>query len=73
MSINSLRVQQLNKVEYTGGTVVYQMCRDIRVVDNDALLFAQELAKSKKAQLVVNYVIWNYTWLGDSMIGCCHH
>jgi deoxyribodipyrimidine photo-lyase len=64
MSINSLRVQQLNKVEYTGGTVVYQMCRDIRVVDNDALLFAQELAKSKKAQLVVNYVILNYTWLG---------
>lgn len=40
------------------------MCRDIRAVDNDALLFAQELAKSKKAQLIVNYVIWNYEWQG---------
>ncbi len=64
MSINPLRIRQLNSAEYTGGTVVYQMCRDIRAVDNDALLFAQELAKSKKAQLIVNYVIWNYEWQG---------
>ncbi len=62
--IHTSRVRKLNDATYLGGTVVYQMCRDIRVVDNDALLFAQELAKSKKAQLVVNYVIWNYTWLG---------
>jgi deoxyribodipyrimidine photo-lyase len=62
--INPLRVRKLNSAEYTGGTVVYQMCRDIRAVDNDALLFAQELAQSKKAQLIVNYVVWNYKWQG---------
>jgi deoxyribodipyrimidine photo-lyase len=40
------------------------MCRDIRVHDNDALLFAQKLAKEKGAKLVVNYIIWNYVWEG---------
>ena len=43
---------------------MYQMCRDIRAHDNDALLFAQELAKKHNAPLIVNYVIWNYTWEG---------
>ena len=64
MSVNPLRVKQCNDAVYQGGTVVYQMCRDIRVHDNDALLFAQELAKSRGAQLIVNYVIWNYEWKG---------
>ncbi len=64
MSVNPLRVKQLSDASYDGGTVVYQMCRDIRAHDNDALLFAQELAQSKGAQLVVNYVIWNYEWEG---------
>jgi deoxyribodipyrimidine photo-lyase len=62
--VNSLRIRQLSDGAYSGGTVVYQMCRDIRVKDNDALLFAQELAKKCGAQLVVNYVIWNYEWEG---------
>jgi deoxyribodipyrimidine photo-lyase len=64
MPINPIRIKKLNDIPYEGGTVIYQMCRDIRAVDNDALLFAQELAKSKGAQLIVNYVIWNYTWEG---------
>ncbi len=62
--IHNARIKKLNEITYNGGTVVYQMCRDIRAIDNDALLFAQELAISKKAQLIVNYVIWNYTWQG---------
>ncbi|MEN9551700.1 MAG: Deoxyribodipyrimidine photolyase [Candidatus Parcubacteria bacterium] len=64
MSVNPLRVKKHTTQEYTNNTVVYQMCRDIRAHDNDALLFAQELAKSKGAQLIVNYVIWNYEWEG---------
>ena len=62
--INSRRVRTLSPCTYTKGTVVYQMCRDIRVHDNDALLFAQELAKGHGGQLIVNYVIWNYEWEG---------
>lgn len=64
MAINPLRVKNISCEAYKGGTVVYQMCRDIRVHDNDALLFAQELAKSKGGHLIVNYVIWNYEWEG---------
>ncbi len=64
MSVNPLRVKKLTESTYSGGTVVYQMCRDIRAHDNDALLFAQELAKSHGAQLIVNYVVWNYEWEG---------
>jgi hypothetical protein len=52
MSVNPLRVKQLSGASYDGGTVVYQMCRDIRAHDNDALLFAQELAEKKGAQLI---------------------
>lgn len=64
MSVNILRVKKLNVPEYNGGTVIYQMCRDIRAKDNDALLFAQELAKKHGSKLIVNYVIWNYMWEG---------
>ncbi len=64
MSVNPLRIQNLTSAEYKGGTVIYQMCRDIRAHDNDALLFVQELAKSHNSQLIVNYGIWNYEWEG---------
>lgn len=64
MSVNALRIKKLSEKEYTGGTVVYQMCRDLRAHYNDALLFAQELAHKHGAQLIVNYVIWNYEWEG---------
>lgn len=66
MSINSLRVKKLGHSDYQGGTVIYQMCRDLRAQDNDALLFAQELAKSQGAQLIVTYVIWSYMWEGST-------
>ncbi len=64
MSINSIRIKQHTQTAYTGGTIVYQMCRDIRAHDNEALLFAQQLAQEHGAQLIVNYVIWNYEWEG---------
>ena len=62
--VNPLRIQQLSEKSYQSGTVIYQMCRDIRAHDNDALLFAQELAKKHGEKLIVNYVIWNYMWEG---------
>jgi deoxyribodipyrimidine photo-lyase len=64
MSVNPLRVRKLSSSSYFDGTVVYQMCRDIRAHDNDALLFAQELARKYGGKLLVNYVIWNYGWEG---------
>ena len=66
MSVNPLRIQKITNSEYKGGTVVYQMCRDIRAHDNDALLFAQELARSQGGELMVNYVIWNYEGKGST-------
>ena len=66
MSVNPLRVKKLNETPYQGGTVVYRMCRDIRVHDNDALLFAQELALLQQSELVVEYVVWNYLWEGGT-------
>ncbi len=66
MSVNPLRIRQLNNTPYIKGTVIYQMCRDVRATDNDALLFAQELAKKHGGQLIVNYVIWNYEWEGST-------
>jgi deoxyribodipyrimidine photo-lyase len=64
MSVNSHRTQKLSINSYKGGVVVYQMCREMRVHDNDALFFAQQLAIEKGEQLIVNYVIWNYEWEG---------
>lgn len=64
MSINPLRVRNISATEYKDGTVIYRMCRDLRVHDNEALLFAQSLAMSKGAELIVVYTIWNYEWVG---------
>ncbi len=50
--VNPLRIRTLSNVSYTSGTVIYQMCRDLRAVDNDALLFAQELALRSGSQLI---------------------
>jgi deoxyribodipyrimidine photo-lyase len=63
---NYLRVRKLSVPEYSGGIVVYQMCRDIRAQDNDALLYAIELAESKNEKVIVNYVIYNYLWDGGT-------
>lgn len=59
-----MRIRKLAESSYEKGIVVYQMCRDLRADDNDALIFAQELANSKQEKLIVNYVIWNYKWEG---------
>lgn len=62
--VNPLRIRKVTGNDYVEGTVIYQMCRDIRARDNDALLFAQELAISNGENLIVNYVIYNYLWEG---------
>jgi deoxyribodipyrimidine photo-lyase len=62
--VNPLRIRKLSTTEYSGGTVIYQMCRDLRAHDNDALLYAIQLAESKKEKIIVNYVIYNYLWEG---------
>ncbi|MBP6949188.1 MAG: deoxyribodipyrimidine photo-lyase [Candidatus Pacebacteria bacterium] len=62
--VNQLRVRKINDISYQGSRVIYHMCRDIRTHDNDALLFAEDLAKEKDAELVVVYTIWNYLWKG---------
>ncbi len=64
MSVNPLRIRKLTDATYQKGTVIYQMCRDLRSHDNDALVFAQQLANEKNEKLIVNYVIWNYKWEG---------
>ncbi|MBP9782518.1 MAG: deoxyribodipyrimidine photo-lyase [Candidatus Pacebacteria bacterium] len=60
------QVRLLSSNSYKEGTVVYHMCRDIRAHDNDALLYAQKLAHSQQANLVVVYTVWNYEWLGGT-------
>lgn len=62
--VNPKRIRQITDASYEGGTVVYEMCRELRAHDNDALLFAQQLALSKGAQLIVNYTVYNYLWVG---------
>jgi deoxyribodipyrimidine photo-lyase len=62
--INKKRVRLITEKEYEKGTVIYQMCRDLRAEDNEALIFAQRLASESKEKLVVNYVIYNYRWTG---------
>jgi deoxyribodipyrimidine photo-lyase len=62
--INPKRVRLLTEKEYEKGTVIYQMCRDLRAEDNEALIFAQRLAAESGEKLIVNYVIYNYRWTG---------
>jgi deoxyribodipyrimidine photo-lyase len=51
------RVRMLNKGHERGGPVVYWMSRDQRVRDNWALLFAQEVALSRKESLAVLFCL----------------
>ncbi len=62
--VNPVRVQKITEKDYSNGTVIYEMCRELRAHDNDALLFAQDLAKSNGCKLVVHYRIYNYLWQG---------
>lgn len=55
MSIQQERVKQRNTVVHREGAVIYWMSRDMRLQDNWALLYAQELALKHKQPLVVVY------------------
>ncbi|MEI8223998.1 MAG: deoxyribodipyrimidine photo-lyase [bacterium] len=55
MAINKKRVLQLTSHEYNNGPVVYWMNRDMRVHDNWAFVYAQELAREHKTSVVVIY------------------
>jgi deoxyribodipyrimidine photo-lyase len=54
MKVDSRRVKTLNQLSFKDkGPVIYWMSRDQRVLDNWALLYAQELAREKDLPLAV--------------------
>ncbi len=53
ISIDDRRIRVLKEREYIKGPVIYWMSRDQRVMDNWALLYAQQLAYEHKAPLAV--------------------
>jgi deoxyribodipyrimidine photo-lyase len=55
MNVDSRRIQKQNTYEYTKGPILYWMNRDMRLQDNWALLYAQELSLKHSAKLVVCY------------------
>jgi deoxyribodipyrimidine photo-lyase len=57
MSQLDTRNRKLNTVDFKSGRVVYCATRDLRVEDNYALLFAQELAIQHNTTLSVVYVL----------------
>ena len=52
------RVKNENNIEYAGGRVVWYPVRDLRTQDNYALLYAQHLADSQKAELCAVFVLY---------------
>ncbi|HPT19172.1 MAG TPA: deoxyribodipyrimidine photo-lyase [Methanothrix sp.] len=57
MPVNPLRVRTLLDAAGKKGPVIYWMSRDQRVHDNWALLYAQELAKSRNAPMAVAFCL----------------
>jgi deoxyribodipyrimidine photo-lyase len=53
--IDIRRVQKQNEFEYSSGSVLYWMNRDMRIRDNWALLHAQSVARQYKSELVICY------------------
>ncbi|MDD3237385.1 MAG: deoxyribodipyrimidine photo-lyase [Candidatus Gastranaerophilales bacterium] len=54
--VNRDRIQKLNNIPIKSGVIIYVMQRESRYKDNDALLFAQELALEISAPiLVINF------------------
>ncbi len=51
------RVFELRPGEYRNGPVIYWMSRDQRIGDNQALLYAQEMALSRKAPLAILFCL----------------
>lgn len=61
--MNSERIRKLNTFEPTKGPVLYWMNRDMRIEDNWALFFAQQVAKQREAPLMIVYNL-DPTFLG---------
>jgi deoxyribodipyrimidine photo-lyase len=57
MPVNSKRVKVLVKAQDKKGPVVYWMCRDQRVNDNWALIFAEELAQKQDSTMAVAFCL----------------
>lgn len=55
MQVHPLRIQKQNEHEYVSGSILYWMNRDMRLVDNWALLRAQEVSIMHKAELCIAY------------------
>ncbi len=55
--LNEARIRCLKKGDARGGPVLYWMSRDQRVLDNWALLHAQQLARSRKEPLLVCFCL----------------
>jgi deoxyribodipyrimidine photo-lyase len=51
--MNLKRVCEIHKEEYRGGPVLLALGRDIRAEDNDALIYAADIAHKHKASLIV--------------------
>ena len=56
--VDSKRIRQLNSItQPQDGPIIYWMRRDQRVVDNWALLYAQELADQRKTEVLVVFCL----------------
>jgi len=55
--VDARRVRFLREEPAAGGPVIYWMSRDQRVRDNWALIFAQQLARERKEQLLVLFCL----------------
>ncbi len=55
--VDKRRIYELNKKQFGSGPVVYWMSRDQRVLDNWALLYAQEIALERKLPLEVLFCL----------------
>ena len=57
MPVNSKRIKTLVKAQEKKGPTIYWMCRDQRVNDNWALLFAQELAQKQGSPIAIVFCL----------------
>jgi deoxyribodipyrimidine photo-lyase len=55
MQVDQRRVRKQNANEYKAGAILYWMNRDMRLTDNWALLYAQELAHDHDVELAICY------------------
>lgn len=65
MIIDNRRIQKQNEYQYQNGPILYWMNRDMRLQDNWALIYAYELSKKFKTELVICYNL-NPNFLGGA-------